>query len=242
MAAPGFASNAPGIRYDENSTLRLQYCYVGLLGFAPVIDNGACTVNGRCCPGDNGTAVPDESGGGYLVVERLDETHVLILMEPAADLTIRVGRQMESRLRQIKKTFEATVGTNWAGEKAPYTQSIAVAGIMKTDSPVTDLVEPDDFEMVDAAEEAFSEVYRIKTFDGSITVFAKNKTDTEIKIRMEVHRLEDTEPEAGEYSVILAPGPGGAVTVESSGKNYPTSNTELGPAPSGAGKYSLELI
>lgn len=83
MAAPGFASNGGINRYDDNSNLISHYCYVGLLGFAPVIDNGTCAVNGRCNPSADGTAVPDTSGSGFLVVERVDDTHVLILLEPS---------------------------------------------------------------------------------------------------------------------------------------------------------------
>ena len=135
MAAPGFAANAAAERFDENSSLLSQFCYVGLLGYAPVIDNGTCAVNGRCRPGDDGTAVPDDSGGGFLVVERLDETHVLILLEQEADMMLKLGDMLERRMGQVRTLFCATIPAEWAGSEPPYTQTVSVPGILESDSP-----------------------------------------------------------------------------------------------------------
>lgn len=88
MSAPGYAANAPGERYDDNSSLRKQYCYVGMMGLVPVIDNGQCHVNGYCCPGAGGIAIP--STAGFLVVERLDENHVLTLLKKGGGSSVSV--------------------------------------------------------------------------------------------------------------------------------------------------------
>lgn len=124
MAAPGFASNGGTNRYDDNSNLISQYCYVGLLGFAPVIDNGACTVNGKCNPGADGTAVPDASGDGFLVVERVDDTHVLILLEPSVAVQKNIKDYADTR------TVSAVLpAADWVGAAAPYTLRVAVEGL-----------------------------------------------------------------------------------------------------------------
>lgn len=81
MAAPGFATNASGDKFDENSNLMSNFAFVGMLGFVPVIDNGLCEANELCRPGSDGTAVPAGDGAGYLVVERIDDTHVLIMLK-----------------------------------------------------------------------------------------------------------------------------------------------------------------
>ena len=90
MAHPGFAANATRDKYDEDGNLLRQYDYVGFVGFIPVIDNGTCTVHSKCMPGDDGTAVPSINNMGYQVIERIDATHVLILVEPQADMMVRI--------------------------------------------------------------------------------------------------------------------------------------------------------
>ena len=55
-----------------------------------MIDNGTCAVNGRCMPADDGTAVPSSNNMGYQVIERIDDTHVLVLVELQADMMVRI--------------------------------------------------------------------------------------------------------------------------------------------------------
>lgn len=191
MAAPGFASNAPGGRFDENSSLLPQYCYVGLMGFAPVIDNGRCAVNDRCKPGDDGTAIQDNSGAGYLVVERLDDTHVLIMLDPDADLILKLSQMVEERLSKIQTIYPAKIGTVWTGSTAPYTQEIAVEGLKATDKGAkVDLIVSDDVAAAEAEEEAYACMYRFDPLDNVLKVWAFDKTDREINIQIEVNRYE----------------------------------------------------
>ena len=44
-----------------------------------VIDNGECTVDSYCKCGANGKAVPSDTQG-FRVVERLDDTHIRIIL------------------------------------------------------------------------------------------------------------------------------------------------------------------
>lgn len=90
MARPGFAANASIDKYDSNGNLLSKFNYVGFAGFVPVIDNGTCEVQGRCMSSDDGTAVPSPNNMGYQVIDRIDSTHILILVEPQADMLVRV--------------------------------------------------------------------------------------------------------------------------------------------------------
>ena len=90
MLNPAFAGNASIDKFDADDNLLKQYDFVGFAGFVPVIDNGRCTVNERCISDDNGTAVPSPNNMGYLVIERIDENHILILVEPQADMLVRI--------------------------------------------------------------------------------------------------------------------------------------------------------
>ena len=87
---PAFSANASADKYDEDGDLLSKYNYVCFAGFATVIDNGTCTVNGRCMPADDGTAVPSSNSMGYQVIERVDDTHILVLVEPQADMMVRI--------------------------------------------------------------------------------------------------------------------------------------------------------
>ena len=90
MSHPAFAANASADKYDADGNLLKQYDYVGFAGFVPVIDNGTCTVNGRCMPSDDGTAVPSSSNLGYRVIERIDDMRVIVLVEPQSDMIVRI--------------------------------------------------------------------------------------------------------------------------------------------------------
>lgn len=92
---PGFAGNASQDKYDANGTLLPQYDYVGLMGIVAVVDNGIFTDNeilsgARCMPADDGTATNSANNMGYGVLARLDENHILIAVEPGADMIQRI--------------------------------------------------------------------------------------------------------------------------------------------------------
>lgn len=93
---PAFSGNASEDKYGQDGELLPQYNYVGIMGIIPVIDNGRCSVNGRCMPADDGTAVPSSNNMGYAVLERVDATRVLIAVEPAADMVQRIKTDMEA--------------------------------------------------------------------------------------------------------------------------------------------------
>lgn len=101
MLRPAFAGNASADKYDADGNLLPQYTYVGFAGFVPVIDNGTCEVNGHCMPSDDGTAIPSTNNMGYQVIERIDDTHVMILVEPQADMMVRIKEDV-SKLSEEK--------------------------------------------------------------------------------------------------------------------------------------------
>lgn len=88
----------------------------------------------------------------------------------------------------VTKHFTAQIGTVWTGEAAPYTQEIAVSGILASDVPIVDMVTSDTYSAVEAEEEAWANVYKIQTAANKITVYAKEATETAINIQMVVNR------------------------------------------------------
>lgn len=76
----------------------------------------------------------------------------------------------------------------WSAE-APYTQTVAVAGILATDRPHYGAVLSDDLETALAEKEAFAMVDELDTADGSVTFTClEEKPAVALNIQMEVNR------------------------------------------------------
>lgn len=108
ILAPAFAGNYSKDKLDENGNLLPKYSFVAIIGFVPVIDNGTCTVGGRCMPDDNGCAIPSSNSMGYQVVNRIDENRVLIIIEPNGDMVQRIKtkvKQLEEEIAEVDKLY-----------------------------------------------------------------------------------------------------------------------------------------
>ena len=84
--------------------------------------------------------------------------------------------------------YIATITTNWTGDAAPYTQEIAVEGILEGDDPIVDLVLSDDYATSQVQLEEWKKVYRITTSDNLITVYAEESILINLSIQLLVSR------------------------------------------------------
>lgn len=85
--------------------------------------------------------------------------------------------------------YTCTIGTNWSGSSAPYTQTISVPGILASDVPIVDYMPTGNYATDSAAEEAFmSGIHRVTTANGSITVYFHEQSEVSIPIRLYVVR------------------------------------------------------
>ena len=85
-------------------------------------------------------------------------------------------------------TYNATIGTTWSGS-GPYTQTISVDGILNTDNPIIDVILSDDTTSSKTILEAWSNVSRIVTGDGAITVYCYDSAPTaSIPVQLKVVR------------------------------------------------------
>lgn len=181
MAAPGFASNAAGGRYDDDGSLLPRYCYVVLMGFVPVIDNGSCAVNDRCMPGKDGTAVKDTTGNGFLVVERIDRTHVLIMLDPGANLSAKLSNMVEDGVKSVQNLkFENVVvqpGDFISDETYPDFPYRAAVTLAEVDSKMIPGVA---FSVADAMSGNFAPV--AAAYAGGVYIYAARIPETAITI------------------------------------------------------------
>lgn len=85
--------------------------------------------------------------------------------------------------------FDVAVGTEWAGDAAPYSQTIAVEGLLEIDRAVVRFSAPDSFGDLEAQQEAFGLLYTAESADGAITLYAKEKPETAFAVVLEVARI-----------------------------------------------------
>lgn len=79
----GFVSNCNEDKLGSNGMLLQQYAYVCVSGFAKVKDNGSCVAGGMCEPNNRAIAVPSSNLAGYKVIDRVDDNHILIFVDPS---------------------------------------------------------------------------------------------------------------------------------------------------------------
>lgn len=85
--------------------------------------------------------------------------------------------------------YSASVGTTWSGSEAPYTQTIAVSGILSTDTPIVDVnLASIAYADKSAVIEDYAKIYRITTADGSITVYSDDVTSVAVPLQLKVVR------------------------------------------------------
>lgn len=85
-------------------------------------------------------------------------------------------------------TYNATIGTSWSGS-GPYTQTLPVSGILSSDNPIIDVVLSDDTASSKTILKNWSNVSRIVTNNGSITVYCYDtKPTVSIPIQLKIVR------------------------------------------------------
>ncbi len=83
----------------------------------------------------------------------------------------------------VSAVYTVAVGTEWSGDAAPYTQTIAVTGLSASDKVIADIV-LDDYSAAEAQQDAYSRVYRITAADGSITLYAGEKAESGFRLQI----------------------------------------------------------
>lgn len=87
-----------------------------------------------------------------------------------------------------RQLLTATLSTEWTGSAAPYTQTVAVAGVLETDAPVIDLAASETPATAEAELESYGLIYLITTANGSITAYASDKPGTALTLQLLIVR------------------------------------------------------
>ena len=119
------------------------------------------------------TAIDDLAGVG-----RTTET----VKGNADDLGTHIGNTTDAHgidTKATTATYTATIlNAEWIGASAPYSQSIAVAGMLATDAPIVDIdiSGAADYTAELALLDAWADIYRITTQSNAITVYSISET------------------------------------------------------------------
>lgn len=93
----------------------------------------------------------------------------------------------KEELEGIAETYVVSVSDVWIGSGAPYTQTIAVVGMLATDNPFFDVVVPEGYDNAQAAIVEYSKIYDMVTENGSIILYAVEPA-AELMLQLKVVR------------------------------------------------------
>lgn len=97
--------------------------------------------------------------------------------------------ELSETVAGMRKTFSASIGTEWVGEDAPYTQEVSVEGILEADMPHIIPVYDQDAETAAAQAESWNAVsFGTAKAGGILFTCLEDKPEVEIPIQIEVIR------------------------------------------------------
>ena len=225
VAAPAFSGNCSSDKFDSDGNLLAKYSFVAVMGMASVIDNGTCTVNGRCMPNANSTASPVDGDYGYQVIERIDDTHILIAVEPGTDTQYNFKNYIDDSKESKKLVFGNVVVARSAFVSDTTYSDYGYRAAISLDGVDSSMIPEVMFDADIAASGDFSSVSA--AYDGGVYIYSASVPSSEIVIPTIVCWSRDSGTEAS------IPSGGGNVTgnlymngYSISGLNDPTDSTQ----------------
>lgn len=84
------------------------------------------------------------------------------------------------------RTYTATLSTTWTAAGTVYYQDVTVAGITEADDPIVDFVPQTNNATNVTLSGEMSKIFRVDTYEDSITVWASEKPTVSLPIRLKV--------------------------------------------------------
>lgn len=85
--------------------------------------------------------------------------------------------------------IDCDVTAEWDGDAAPYTRQVAAEALLSTDRAVVRFKPPADFALLEEQQAAFALLYTAESSDGFITLYAKDKPESDFSVTLEVKRI-----------------------------------------------------
>lgn len=195
----GAVSSVAGVSPDETGNVELTAADVGAMPTSGGDFTGPVNMNGQPLRGLNAPTENDEAATKAYADKMLLKTGGT-MTGPIAMGGSRVtglGEPEDAGDGATKgyvdgKHFIASVSlpaAGWAGDAAPYTQTVAVDGILETDTPHYGVVYSGTAEEKTAQKEGFSLVDDLDTGAGSVTFTCfEEKPEVDLTVQLEVNR------------------------------------------------------
>lgn len=104
-------------------------------------------------------------------------------------MMLKVTELLETRLGKVRQVISASVGTLWTGEAPPYTQTVALPGILESDTPHITPVYSEALETALTQKEGWSMISAARSGENQLTFTClEEKPAVEIPIQVEVIR------------------------------------------------------
>ena len=188
VSAPAFAGHCSSDMFDSNGALLPKYSYVAVTGTVSVIDNGTCTVGNRCMPISDGTAGPVDGNYGYLVMGRVDDTHVIIAVDPSVTDQYKFKNYIDGKHKIFTGTLDST---SWIKYGGFHIYQLSIDGILVSDNPhITPRYTMDmSAETIRTIVEEWSKIATAFSTDGNINFVCTDEAPSvSITIQIEVNR------------------------------------------------------
>lgn len=145
------------------------------------VNNGTITKGDKGDPGKDGEAPTADN-----IAAALGYTPAATDLSNVDDGTVTGAKIADGAVSQ---KFTATIpAAGWTGDSAPYTNSVAVTGLLAADTPIVDMVPSDAYETAEAEIEAYANIYRMVAVDNQLTAYAAEKPTVDINIQLRVVR------------------------------------------------------
>ena len=111
------------------------------------------------------------------------------LKTPEADNDAATKKYAETYADSLHKLLTVDLPASGWSDSAPYTQTVAVEGILESDTPHYGVVYSADTDTALSQKEAFAMVDDLDTADGSVTFTCfEDKPEADLTIQLEVNR------------------------------------------------------
>lgn len=198
----GAVSSVNDVTPDPNGNVSLSAEDVDALPTSGGTMTGAINMNGQAITGLNDPTADTDAARKSYVDQKLPKTggtmtgniamggnRITNLGVPTADAHAATKKYVDDNAGAKRTAFTATISTSWSGSSAPYTQTVAVDGILATDTPHITPVYSDTLATAQSQAESWGMISRGEAVAGGIKFYCyEDKPTTAIPIFVEVIR------------------------------------------------------
>lgn len=106
----------------------------------------------------------------------------------AAEASAEQAAIYAQQLQEFSVTYTATIGTTWVGSSAPFSQEVAVSGVLATDNAIVGLIKSDTYATALTQMAEYSKIYKAVTSADKVTFYANEPTSSALTVQIKAVR------------------------------------------------------